>query len=307
MFGLIIHVTKAKCKLLFFCFFAVIFSPVCAFAWSYEMTDEFVVPWGDEPGEAYTDFWEFDWSIAWEEEPWYTTASDSYEQSIYIYDYNLEMKEPSIIEVNMLSGEIIEQVHAQLPKIPVSGLNIIGDQDEFIIIEGGETYLCYDYQYNLIWEIDIPWDYIEAVPRSSLYKLSDGLLGIVVTILIEDPYSHLVSTECQLWRLNTSGEIVEVVTISSQDCGFVFDISVNGEVSMGAYIDEYGGIFRWNEDGNLVRFGDGQEWEFTWYEGPVNFICAPRWRLKPHFDGSVSSFEYTEEGIRLRRYEYIPY
>jgi PKD repeat protein len=69
----------------------------------------------------------------------------------------------------------------------------------------------------------------------------------------------------------------------------------------------YGGVFTWNEDGNLVRQEGGQMYEFPRGDDPnEDFFDAPWWQLKPYYDGTVYSFEYTEEGIRIKRYTYVP-
>jgi hypothetical protein len=56
----------------------------------------------------------------------------------------------------------------------------------------------------------------------------------------------------------------------------------------------------------MERVEKGQKWIFQHNRGPENFIRVPRWDMKPLQDGTVYSFEYTEEGIRITRYEYIP-
>lgn len=278
--------------------------PGTASAFSYEES-EITVPWGEGPCEVYTDFWEFDWSKAWELEPWYTTACDAFGDTAYIYDFNPETSEASIIEINFETLEISEWSVFNPSIYPPTHMHIIGGQDEFFIAVPTQ-YICYDYQRNVLWQFNLPRVGNTTTPLSELYILNDNLWGIVVMVSTKDPVTHKFHDSYELWKLNTLGEIVARVRLEEQSNKYVFDISADGDVAYGEFVDMYEGVYKWGEDGKLLRREGSQIWEFEWYEGPENFVWGLQWRLKPLYNGTVYSFEYTEEGIRIKRYTYVP-
>ena len=78
---------------------------------------------------------------------------------------------------------------------------------------------------------------------------------------------------------------------------------MDGEVAWDEYVDMYGGIYTEEEGGVLRRSRDGKYYDFVWEYHEEFWDSLPRWYFHPQYNGSVYSFEYTDEGLRIRRYE----
>jgi len=273
-----------------------------AYAYSYEVTER-LVPWGDGPGEVYTDVFDFDWGqFEYGIEPIYPEAWDSWESTAYICDFDMNSLNASLIEINMNTGQVLETT-IDYPVYPEE-IKIIGGEDEYFVLGQGQ-YWCYDYDLSKIWAIGLASIDKVACLNSSIYKLNNNLWGVVMTI--SEGWGQPNSYE--LWKINLSNELVGRVLLDppleGESC--VFDISPDGEVSFGSYTDMYGGISRWNSEGNLERREGGRIWEFeNPDEAPEGFLYGPAHDLKVNYDASVFSFQYTEEGIKIKRYKYVP-
>ena len=268
-----------------------------ALAFSYE-ADEVVIPWGTAHGQAYTDYFEFDWSLLGINFPYYTIAWDIYESTAYILDWVPGTSEGSLIQYNFDTSQLLEESIGVI-SLP-EGIKVLATQDEYFIVESTSVdYICFDYDYTKLWEFDRPkeGEYFSSV--SDLYKLNGGLWGVVM-----EGYVPPLSSE--LWKLSTLGEIIARVHVQTPtEDSYVIDISPEGAVTWSPFVDMFGGVYTQNNEGNFERQEDGQIWEFTTCQSPEFFLFGST-DFKPSYDGTVYTREYTLEGIRIKRYTYVP-
>jgi len=269
-----------------------------AFAFTYEI-DEMVVPWGTEPGQVYTDYYSFD--PFWEPQdfPLYTTAWDIYENTAYIIDQEPETYGISLIQYNFDTGQIIEEDIGVT--LTPDTLKVLASEDEYFLVESYLMgYTCYDYNFNILWDLLLPEVEETCFAYSDLYKLNDNLWGVVVK------FSDAVPPRYELWKMTATEEIIsrEPLQLPTEDSRVV-SISPEGEITWSPFVDMYGGVYGYNDQGNFERKEGDQVLEFPIAPSPEGFWLGPD-PAKPFYDGTVYTFEYTEDGIRLRRYTLLP-
>jgi hypothetical protein len=283
---------------LIICFIIIWIAALCipASAFSYK-TDEVLIPWGTEAGQVYTDlytpdsFWASSGFFA------YTTAWGKYEGTAYILDLD-ESSEGSLIQYNFDTGQLIEESIGEM--MVQDSLQVPGSENEYIITDSiFEGYTCYDRNFNKVWGFTLPED-ISIVAWGDLYKLNDSLWGVVVKFFTVEP------PRFELWKLTTAGEIItKSPVLLPAENSRVVDISPKGEITWSPYTDKYGGVYTFNDQGNYERQQGGQVWEFVIAPNPEEFFLGPT-PAKPSYDGTVFTFEYTYDGIILKRYTLIP-
>jgi len=269
-----------------------------AFAFTYDI-DEMVIPWGTGPGKAYTDYSESDWLSMDVGFPFYSTAWDVYGSTAYVIDMEPGEAEVSLIQYNFDTGQLIEESMGAIPTPDT--LKVLGAENEYILIESFLAgYICYDYNFNKLWEFMLPEVEELSFPYSELYKLDGGLWGAVV----EFPDS--VPPRYELWKVTTTEEIIasEPAQLPAEDSKVV-GISPAGEITWSPFVDMYGGVYSYDDQGNFERREDGELLEFPISPSPEGFWLGTN-PAKPFYDGTVFTFEYTEAGIRLKRYTLQP-
>ena len=121
-----------------------------AYAFTYEVSNEIILPWGSGVGNVYTDAFEFDDAIyAVGGIPIYPVAWDTQGCSVYIVEVDFaETWVPNLIEINIETAEISE--HQLDQDYWPHNMNIIGSANEAFIVDNGKRFTCYDHQINKV-------------------------------------------------------------------------------------------------------------------------------------------------------------